>query len=142
LNFTGANPLIGRSERQFSDLSQLYAQDFYTELRTQLAAAQIQLQRGILAWMSGPSYETPAEVNALESLGAAAVSMSTIPEAIIARRYGLEVAAVSLITNLAAGKNRQGLNHEDVLRLGSQSTRAFEQLLKKLFVLWLPSGSV
>ena len=136
LNFTGLNPLIGRPERNFVDLSRLYSQNFYAKLSNQLKQEAIQLHSGALAWMIGPSYETPAEINALEFLGAAAVSMSTIPEAIIARLFGLDVVAVSLIANLAAGKSLQQLNHDEVLGVGSQSDAAFKVIVKNLLSLW------
>lgn len=142
LNFTGLNPLIGRPERNFVDLNSLYSQNFYAKLSNQLKEEGIQLHSGVLAWMTGPSYETPAEINALESLGAAAVSMSTIPEAISARLFGLDVVAVSLIANLAAGKSHQHLNHDEVLRVGSQSDAAFKVLVRNLLSLWcVPSVS-
>lgn len=136
INFTGINPLVGRPEVNFDDLSKLYTVDFYLKLKTQLEEKSILLHSGVLAWMTGPSYETPAEIKALELLGASAVSMSTIPEAVVARHYGLDIAAVSLIANLAAGKSQLKLNHDDVLSIGNQSDLNFILLLEKLLNLW------
>ena len=136
LNLTGHNPLIGRSERVFVDLSQLYTHHYFSALREQLATASLCLHSGVLAWMIGPSYETPAEINFLENAGADAVSMSTIPEAIIARRYGLEVSALSLIANPAAGRGNNSLDHQDVLTVGSNCLDRFHLVLAGILKLW------
>ena len=77
--------------------------------------SKLKLQRGVYLAVSGPSYETPAEIRAFARLGADAVGMSTVPEAIVARQCGLNVAAVSCITNLAAGISRENLSHAEVL---------------------------
>jgi len=135
INLTGQNPLIGRPEREFVDLSHLYAQEFYPVLNRKLQQQGITLHTGVIAWMLGPNYETPAEIRLLENFGAAAVSMSTIPEAIVAKRYGLEVAAISYISNLAAGKGEM-LDHEDVLASGSSAAEQLEMLLAALFETW------
>lgn len=136
LNFTGQHPLIGREERQFLDLCNLYRTDFYPLLRDVLSPFAVRLHSGVLAWMTGPSYETPAEINYLEVAGASAVSMSTIPEAIVARLCGLEVCALSLIANPAAGRGTKMLDHEDVLLVGSRSHDHFHLLLERLLPLW------
>jgi purine nucleoside phosphorylase len=80
----------------------------------------LRLRRGVYLAVSGPSYETPAEIRAFRRLGADAVGMSTVPEAIVARQCGLKVAAVSCITNLAAGLNRASLSHDEVLEMASR----------------------
>lgn len=139
LNLTGVNPLIGRSEREFIDLSNLYSHHFYPELMSQLKPDNINLGQGALAWMSGPAYETPAEIKALKSLGADAVSMSTIPEAIVARLYGLDVVAISLISNMASGLRNVSLNHGDVLMAGKRAEISSVRLVKDLFSLWIPA---
>lgn len=138
LNLAGKNPLAGRQEREFLDLNSLYDQGFYSELRQQLSRQDITLHKGTLAWMVGPTYETPAEIKALECLGAAAVSMSTIPEAIVAKRYGLSVVSISFISNLASGKSINGVNHNDVLSLGERMARDFSLVVEKTFSLWFP----
>lgn len=132
LNLTGHNPLVGRRERTFVDLSQIYNQHNYSALHASLQKKNIALHQGVLAWMIGPSYETPAEINFLEKAGAAAVSMSTVPEAIVARRYGLEVSAVSLIANQAAGRGATLLNHQDVLAAGQVHVNKFRIILEHL----------
>lgn len=136
LNLTGQNPLIGRSERCFLDVGNLYCQHFYLQLRDALASVSVRLHSGVLAWMTGPSYETPAEINFLDQAGADAVSMSTVPEAIVARLYGMEVCALSLIANPAAGRGSKKLDHTDVLATGRASLESFHLLLDRILMLW------
>lgn len=136
LNMVGESPLRGRAESEFIDLSGLYQCDFYPELKKILAAKGTNLHAGNLAWMLGPNYETPAEIKMLQILGASAVSMSTIPEAIIARRFGLELVAVSYISNLAAGKSTEVLDHRDVLNRGEHAALSLKNLFSSLFKLW------
>ncbi len=115
LNLTGQNPLIGRPDAGFPDLHDLYHAPSLPLAEAALLNGGANLWRGTLAWMSGPSYETPAEIRMLEMLGADAVSMSTVPEAIVGRYLGLRVSALSFVANRAAGKSPQPLTHEDVL---------------------------
>lgn len=136
LNMIGESPLRGRPEREFVDLCDLYRHDFYPQLSQQLRSKKINLHAGVLAWMLGPNYETPAEIRLLQSFGASAVSMSTIPEAIIARRFGLEVAAISYISNLAAGKSAVSLDHQDVLSSGERAAISLEALFAILLNQW------
>lgn len=136
INQTGESPLRGRPEREFTDLSNLYRHDFYSQLNFRLQDRGINLHAGVLAWMLGPNYETPAEIKLLQTVGASAVSMSTIPEAIVARRYGLEIAAVSYISNLAAGKSSACLDHQDVLSSGKSATTSLEALVTDLLDCW------
>lgn len=138
LNLTAVNPLIGRPEREFIDLGCLYESSFQEQLKVSLADADITLEPGVLAWMSGPAYETPAEIRALEALGADAVSMSTVPEAIVAGLMGLKVVGLSLVSNKAAGKGSERLNHDDVLLVGRQAEKDSTHLLQELFRLWSP----
>ncbi len=137
LNLTGVNPLCGRSEREFLDLTNLYSSAFFPELSRKLQDSGIRLHHGVLAWMPGPTYETPAEISVLAMLGADAVSMSTIPEAIIAKLYGLETVAFSSISNLAAGLSSVSLDHQDVLARGAESSPSLHALLSTLFPCWL-----
>jgi purine-nucleoside phosphorylase len=90
----------------------------------------LKLQRGVYLVVSGPSYETPAEIRAFAQLGADAVGMSTVPEAIVARQVGLKVAAVSCITNLAAGISRGNLSHAEVLETAERVKTLAAKLLK------------
>lgn len=137
LNMFGENPLRGRPELDFIDLCNLYRHDFYLSLKKHLKSQQINLHAGVLAWMLGPSYETPAEIRMLATLGASAVSMSTIPEAIVARRFGLEVVAISYISNLAAGKSVVSLDHQDVLASGARAASSMKEVFASLLNQWL-----
>ena len=86
--------------------------------------------------MLGPSYETPAEIAAIGKLGADAVTMSTVPEAIMARYCGMDVAALSLVSNLAAGLGSGALSHDDVLQVGHHSSAAFLVLVREIIKFW------
>lgn len=136
INLSGINPLIGRRERDFIDLSNIYSSSFYGELKSLLRDEDVVLNRGVLAWMPGPSYETPAEIRALEHLGADVVSMSTVAEAVVAALYRFDVVALSMITNFAAGKSSVPLAHEEVIALGKRSELKAAVLIKKLLSCW------
>ena len=136
LNLSGINPLRGSAGERFVDLTRLYRQDFYSHLAADCRQQGTVLHRGALAWMPGPSYETPAEIQALASLGAAAVSMSTIPEAIVARQQQLEVAALALIANAAAGISAAALNHSDVLAVAERTQAACRRVVVRLLAHW------
>ncbi|MEQ9638900.1 MAG: purine-nucleoside phosphorylase [Alphaproteobacteria bacterium] len=121
INFSGLNPLIGsRREPRFVDMSHAYDEDLRARFRAAADKMGIALGEGVYAWFSGPSFETPAEIKAIARLGADAVGMSTVPEAILARQAGLKVAAVSVITNLAAGIAGSTLDHADTLHHAGQ----------------------
>ena len=118
LNFMGANPLLGAPQpgrAQFVDLSEAYSPALRELLVRAARATKTRLHRGVYLAVSGPSYETPAEIRAFAKLGADAVGMSTVPEAIVARQCGLNVAGLSCITNVAAGLGAATLDHADVL---------------------------
>jgi len=143
LNFLGDNPLRGEARNPFIDLAGLYRQDFYPPLRDFAGGEGIRLHRGILAALPGPSYETPAEIRALGMLGADAVSMSTVPEAIMGRYLQMEVVALSCIANAAAGLSAVPLSHDDVLASGHRAAAQLVSLVHRLFVLWgdLPAAA-
>ena len=104
INLSGLNPLIGEaSEARFVPMTNAYAPRLRATLRAAADGERILLHEGVYAWFSGPSFETPAEVRMAGRLGADLVGMSTVPETILARYLGLEVAAVSAVTNFAAG---------------------------------------
>jgi len=119
INLMGANPLRGPSApdcERFVSLTRTYSPQLSAVMSKAAKRAAIKLQRGVYLAVSGPSYETPAEIRAFAQLGADAVGMSTVPEAIVARHCGLNVAAISCITNLAAGLGSNGeLSHGEVL---------------------------
>ncbi len=118
INLMGANPLRGKAvpgRPRFVDLTQVYDPKLSALLQRAGRAAKTKLRRGVYLAVSGPTYETPAEVRAYARLGADAVGMSTAPEAIVARQCGVRVAAMSCITNLAAGISPTPLSHAEVL---------------------------
>jgi purine-nucleoside phosphorylase len=92
----------------------------------------VEVRRGIYAALAGPSYETPAEILLMRNLGADAVGMSTVPEAIVARHMDIEVLGISCITNMAAGISDEPINHEDVMATGDRVRETFTQLLRRV----------
>jgi purine-nucleoside phosphorylase len=133
INLMGANPL--RSEAipglpRFVDLTQAYDLGLSRLLRTAANECKVKLQSGVYLAVSGPSYETPAEIRAFARLGADAVGMSTVPEAIVARQCGVNVAAISCITNLAAGISKKNLSHAEVLETAERVKTVGATLLK------------
>jgi len=135
LNLLGDNPLRGLAGDIFIDLTGAYRQDLYDRVLAS-ASDDLILHRGILAAMPGPSYETPAEIRFLASAGIDVVSMSTVPEAIMARYLKMQVAAVALITNCAAGFNPKALSHLDVLESSSRSACFFPRLIRLFVNAW------
>ena len=134
VNLLGANPLTGDNDERlgprFPDMSAVYSPRL-RKLATDVAAARgIAVQHGVYGAVPGPSYETPAEIRYLRSIGADAVGMSTVPEAIAARHMGVEVLGISCITNMAAGVLPQPLNHEEVLETAHRVRGAFAALLE------------
>ncbi|PLX76822.1 MAG: purine-nucleoside phosphorylase [Desulfuromonas sp.] len=136
LNLLGDNPLRGLNSQFFVDLGALYRTGFFEPLSTALGEEGGRLHLGVLAAMPGPSYETPAEVRMLRGLGADVVSMSVVPEAIMARNLGMEVAAVALVANPAAGLSSQPICHDDVLECGRVAMQRSSFLVQKLLDLW------
>src|SRR5436190_24208627 len=118
INLMGTNPLRGAEIAglpRFVDLTEAYDKGLRRLTERAAKACGLNLRSGVYLAVSGPSYETPAEIRAFERLGADAVGMSTVPEAIVARQCGLNVAAISCLTNFAAGRNRTPLSHAEVL---------------------------
>jgi purine-nucleoside phosphorylase len=130
INLMGANPLRGdTSKERFVDLTALYDPTLVALWRRAARQAKVRLATGVYLAVSGPSYETPAEIRAFARLGADAVGMSTVPEAIVARQCGMRVTALSCITNLAAGRTRKPLSHAEVLETGRRVSKAATNLL-------------
>ncbi len=133
INFQGHNPLIGPNDEEFGPRFFGMEEAYDLDLREQLLAAaqksQLPLAQGVYAAVLGPNFETPAEIRALRLLGADAVGMSTVPEVIVAKHCGLKVAAISAITNLAAGMNHEALTHEGTLLHGQKAAKTMTQLI-------------
>nr|WP_320048225.1 purine-nucleoside phosphorylase [uncultured Desulfuromonas sp.] len=136
LNFQGDNPLRGISDDPFVDLTGLYDCGFFPKLQQWAQLHQMRLSKGVLAAVVGPSYETPAEIRAFERFGADVVSMSMVPEAIMARYLGLKVVGLSLVTNEAAGRSSEALNHQDVLQCAETSRYRLSLLLDQILQFW------
>jgi purine-nucleoside phosphorylase len=132
INLMGANPLRGASTdpTRFVDLTQTYDPGLIRHLQAAARTANAICHSGVYLAVSGPSYETPAEIRAFARLGADAVGMSTIPEAIVARQCGLAVAGLSCITNLAAGRQKKTLSHSEVLAMAKQTQHKAIPMLK------------
>jgi purine-nucleoside phosphorylase len=136
LNLMGVNPLRGPNDERFGprfpDMSAVYSPELQELVVEEAKAIGIEVRRGIYGALSGPSYETPAEIHLLRNLGADAVGMSTVPEAIVARHMGLEVLGISCITNMAAGISDEPINHEDVMATGDRVRETFTELLRSV----------
>jgi purine-nucleoside phosphorylase len=133
INFMGTNPLRGAAipgRPRFVDLTETYDKKLRELLFKAGKISKLKLQRGVYLAVSGPSYETPAEIRAFATLGADAVGMSTAPEAIVARQCGLRVAGISCITNLAAGIGGENLSHGEVLETAERVKNSGAQLIK------------
>ncbi len=133
INWMGTNPLRGPSVsglNRFVDLTDIYDKGLRALLVRAGKACGLRLYQGVYVAVSGPSYETPAEIRAFARLGADAVGMSTVPEAIAARQYGLNVAGISCITNPAAGRGKGPLSHGEVLKTAKKVELLAVELLK------------
>jgi len=134
INLLGSNPLVGPNEDRFGlrfpDMSEVYSKRLRA-IADEVARAQgLPIGHGVYVAVHGPSYETPAEIRFLRAIGADAVGMSTVPEAIAARHMGIEVLGISCITNAAAGVLPQPLNHDEVMEVAKQVRGAFAALLE------------
>ena len=139
INFMGSNPLRGApiaDRPRFVDLTCAYDLGLRGLLRRAGQLSGVKLRSGVYLAVCGPSYETPAEIRAFARLGADAVGMSTVPETVVARQCGLKVAALSCITNLAAGRSRQLLSHAEVLETADRVKILAAQMLKNFATLY------
>jgi purine-nucleoside phosphorylase len=136
LNLMGVNPLRGPNDERFGprfpDMSAVYSSELQELVVAEAKAIGVEVRHGIYGALSGPSYETPAEILMLRNLGADAVGMSTVPEAIVARHMGLEVLGISCITNLAAGLSDEPIDHQDVMATGDRVRETFTELLRRV----------
>ena len=135
INLTGRNPLIGPNADElgprFPDVTDAWSPRLRAQLRAAASATDVALAEGVYIGLTGPSYETPAEVRMLASLGGHAVGMSTVLECIAARWVGLEVCGISLVTNAGAGYTGQPLTHEEVLAAGAEAGPRMVRLVKR-----------
>ena len=134
INLTGQNPWVGANEDRFGarfpDMSEVYSTRLRRLADEASEAVGIRLEHGVYAALLGPSYETPAEIRYLRTIGADAVGMSTVPEAIAARHMGMEILGLSCITNMAAGVLPQPLNHAEVMETARLVRGQFVALLE------------
>jgi purine-nucleoside phosphorylase len=136
INLQGHNPLVGREDDRlgprFIDMSEAYCEKYR---KMMLAAARklgLDVGEGVYAGLLGPSYETPAEIRYLRAIGADLVGMSTVAEVIAARQLGINVLAISCVTNMAAGILKQKINHQEVLETGRRISGQFKALLREV----------
>lgn len=142
INLMGWNPLVGPNEARFGfqpgaglrffDMTEAYSKALRTLAKEAAEAEGETLDEGVYIAVSGPSFETPAEIRAFRTMGATLVGMSTVPETIVARHMGIEVLGLSCVTNLAAGLNSAPLSHEEVFETGRQVEQRLARLLERL----------
>jgi purine-nucleoside phosphorylase len=134
INLLGSNPLVGPNDDRlgprFPDMSEVYSLHLRTLANAAAKAQNSPLAHGVYVALHGPSYETPAEIRYLRAIGADAVGMSTVPEAIVARHMGLDVLGISCITNMAAGVLPQPLVHDEVMDVARRVRKRFGALLE------------
>ena len=137
INLMGVNPLIGVPQTEdgrdrFVDMVGAYDPE-YIDIAVEAAnKAGVTAQKGVLAAMPGPCYETPAEIKMLKAIGADAVSMSTVPEVIMARYIGMKVLGISLVSNRAAGLSKEGFHHMEVIEIARKSRVDFDRILSAI----------
>src|SRR2546421_6372720 len=136
INLMGVNPLIGRNDDRFGprfpELTSTYEPDLQGVVIEEAKAIGLDMRRGVYAALTGPSYETPAEIHMVRTLGADAVGMSTVPEAIVARHMDMRVIGISCITNLAAGVSDRPVDHSQVIATGERVRAQFTELLRRV----------
>ncbi len=136
INLMGTNPLIGKNDDslgvRFPDMSSIYNKDLIDTAHKAANKLGIELKQGIYAASTGPSYETPAEVRMLRTLGADACGMSTVPEAIVANHASIKVLGISCITNMAAGIEDKKLSHDEVVESAATVKDKFKNLISNI----------
>jgi len=136
INLQASNPLIGGNDDsegpRFPDMTEAYSAAYRRTAHQVAEQLNIQLDEGVYAALTGPSYETPAEIRYLRTIGADLVGMSTVPEVIVANHLGLQVLAISCVTNMAAGILPQKLDHKEVMETGNRVRDTLIRFLKAL----------
>ncbi len=139
INLTASNPLIGPNDDElgtrFPDMSRAYDRDMQEVARAVAREQGMTLREGVYMWLTGPTFETPAEIRMARTLGADAVGMSTVPEVIAARHGGTQVLALSCMTNMAAGVLDQPLSHAEVLETANRVKGAYRAFIARLIEL-------
>jgi purine-nucleoside phosphorylase len=131
INFGGPNPLIGEAgDRRFTPMTEAYDPRLRYRLKSAAQSAGIALHEGVYMWFTGPSFETPAEIRMARTLGADLVGMSTVPEVILARFFGLRVAAISTVTNLAAGIQGASPSHEETRDVAGAASVGLRRIIR------------
>lgn len=134
INLQGANPLVGPNDERFGprfpDMTQAYWKQYREIALAEAKRLGIEVHEGVYAALSGPSYETPAEIRYLRTIGADLVGMSTVPETIVARHMSIRVLGISCVTNMAAGILDQPINHAEVMETGERVKTQFIALLR------------
>jgi purine-nucleoside phosphorylase len=139
INFQGQNPLVGAEDQRFGlrfiDMTEAYSKNYRQMALEAGKRLGLQMGEGVYAALLGPSYETPAEIRFLRTIGADLVGMSTVPEVIVARQMGIKVLAISCVTNMAAGTTDKPIHHEEVLEIGRKIAGQFKALLRDVIPL-------
>jgi purine-nucleoside phosphorylase len=142
INLQGTNPLVGPNDEslgpRFPDMTEAYCPKLRLMARQTAEHLNITLHEGVYAGLLGPSYETPAEIRYLETIGADLVGMSTVAETITANHMGMKVLGISCVTNAAAGLTKEKLDHKEVLGIGQRTSGTFLKLLSALLPKLLP----
>lgn len=133
INFMGNNPLIGKHYKEFGnrfpDMTNIYDKDEINKISKIAKSNKINIQKGVYFAVSGPSYETPAEINAYRKLGGDVVGMSLVPEAIVANQMKMKVSALTYVSNKASGISKKSLTHEEVLQTGKKAAVSMEKII-------------
>ncbi len=136
INFMGGNPLIGERIRgrtvSFTDMKNVYDKALIGTVLSCAKALKIRLQQGVYIGVTGPSYETPAEIEMARRMGGDLVGMSVVPEAIVGKQLGLKILGISCVTNMAAGTSKELMNHKFALRVAEEAKAKLSRLLKEV----------
>jgi len=136
INLMMISPLRGKHDmrlgERFPDMTEVYSREYRRIAKDAAAEIGLDLREGVYLALQGPNYETPAEIRMMRALGADAVGMSTVPEAIVAKQMGMTTLGVSLITNAAAGIESGPINHAEVMEMGQRVSKEFSELLTRV----------
>ncbi|HEX5085871.1 MAG TPA: purine-nucleoside phosphorylase [Blastocatellia bacterium] len=136
INLMMISPLRGKHDtrlgERFPDMTEVYSREYRQIAREAASEIGLDLREGVYLALQGPNYETPAEIRMMRALGADAVGMSTVPEAIVAKQMGMTTLGISLITNPAAGIEKGPINHAEVMEMGHRASKEFSELLTRI----------